>query len=223
YFELDYAQSTIDTLHENGKYVVCYISIGSWEEWREDARAFPAEALGQPLSPPFEDELWLDVNNEDLRAIMVARVQQASSMNCDGIEPDNMDVYLYSEASAGFDISEAEQIVYNTWFADTVHDHGMVVGLKNSVELLADLVDSFDFAINEQCNEYNECRDYNTTFLEQDKPVFNVEYDTSDVDEVCDYSNALGMDTIFKRIDLKAFVCSCVDSSRNFKCVRKVL
>ena len=60
----DYAQSTIDTLHENGKYVVCYISIGSWEEWREDADDFPAEMLGQPLELPWKDERWLDINNE---------------------------------------------------------------------------------------------------------------------------------------------------------------
>ncbi|CAN0227026.1 unnamed protein product [Ascophyllum nodosum] len=172
---MDYAQSTIDTLHENGKYVVCYISIGSWEEWREDADDFPAEMLGQPLELPWKDERWLDINNEALKQIMTARVDKAVSMGCDGIEPDNMDVYLSNQQSAGFDISEAEQTAYNTWFANTIHYHGMAVGLKNNIELLTDLVDSFDFALNEQCNEYNECNGYSQTFLAQGKPVFNVE------------------------------------------------
>lgn len=33
----------------------------------------------------------------------------------------------------------------------------MKVGLKNCVDLVEDLVDCFDFAVNESCNVYNEC------------------------------------------------------------------
>ncbi|CAN0519449.1 unnamed protein product, partial [Scytosiphon promiscuus] len=34
---------------------------------------------------------------------------------------------------------------------------GMKVALKNAVELATDLVDYFDFAVNEECNQWNEC------------------------------------------------------------------
>lgn len=59
----DYAQDTIDELHSNGKWVVCYISIGTYEEWREDADDFPAAAIGSPMED-WDGENWLDINNE---------------------------------------------------------------------------------------------------------------------------------------------------------------
>ncbi|CAM9597966.1 unnamed protein product [Laminaria digitata] len=90
----------------------------------------------------------------------------------------------------------------------------MKVALKNSVEVVGDLVDFFDFAVNESCNVYNECDVYTNTFLAQGKPVFNVEY--ADNRLMCDYTNALGMDTIIK--NYKGHICSCVDSSRDWKC-----
>ena len=33
----------------------------------------------------------------------------------------------------------------------------MKVALKNAVELAVDLADYFDFAVNEECNQWNEC------------------------------------------------------------------
>lgn len=33
----------------------------------------------------------------------------------------------------------------------------MKVAFKNAVEIAADLVDYFDFAVNEECNQWNEC------------------------------------------------------------------
>ncbi|CAM9515895.1 unnamed protein product [Scytosiphon promiscuus] len=211
--DMDDAQDTIDALHSEGKWVVCYISIGTVEEWRDDAEDFPAAAIGSPMED-WDGESWLDVTNDDLKPIMTARVETAQSMNCDGVEPDNMDVYL--QDNPGVSVTVAQQIEYNEWFAAQVHAHGMKVALKNCVELLSALVDSFDFAINESCIEWNECDGYGTTFLAQGKPVFHVEY-TNDLD-MCDYTNSLGMDTIVKDYDLTAEFCSCVDSSRNLDC-----
>ena len=47
---------------------------------------------------------------------------------------------------------------------------------KNATALLGDLKDDFDFAVNEQCYAYGECGGYTSTFLAQNKPVFNQEY-----------------------------------------------
>lgn len=38
-----------------------------------------------------------------------------------------------------------------------VHANCMKVGLKNAIELVPMLVDTFDFAVNEECNDWNEC------------------------------------------------------------------
>ena len=37
------------------------------------------------------------------------------------------------------------------------HQNGMKVGMKNAIELLGDLSDYYDFAINEECHQWNEC------------------------------------------------------------------
>ncbi|CAN0235414.1 unnamed protein product [Scytosiphon promiscuus] len=211
--DMDYAQDTIDLLHSQGKWVVCYISIGTVEDWRDDADDFPDSVIGPPMDG-WDGENWLDVNQREVKVIMNKRVRKAQSMNCDGVEPDNMDAYLQEDT--GVSVTEAQQLAYNKWFARRVHARGMKVGLKNCVEILSDLVDHFDFAINESCNMWNECDDYGTTFLAQGKPVFNVEY-TDDLD-MCDYTNSLGMDTIVKDYDLTGKLCSCADSSRDLDC-----
>lgn len=124
------------------------------EDWRDDAGLIPAEAIGGGVDG-WAGEKWLDVNNMQVREVMTERVKAAASLGCDGIEPDNM--MVYSEPGTGVKVSEAEQIEYNTWFAELVHSHGMGVGLKNAVELLPALVDYFDFALNEECWQWKEC------------------------------------------------------------------
>ncbi|CAM9544998.1 unnamed protein product [Laminaria digitata] len=205
---------TIDTLHGLGKGVVCYISIGTVEDWRDDAKQFPSSAIGGGVDG-WAGERWLDVNNMQVREIMSARVKKAEGMKCDAIEPDNM--MVYSEGGkVGVKVSEAEQIEYNRWFAKEVHAHGMAVGLKNAVDLVPILVGDFDFALNEECHEWDECRVYEDTFIAQNKPVFNVEYNLGK--NICDSSNKIGIDTIIKDYDLDASLCSCADSSRDVNC-----
>lgn len=61
----DAGQDTIDVLHDQGKHVVCYISIGSYEDWREDAGDFPDDAVGNTMDG-WAGEKWLDITNEVL-------------------------------------------------------------------------------------------------------------------------------------------------------------
>ena len=41
----DTSPATVDAIHAKGAGAVCYISAGTWENWRPDAAAFPQ--LGQ--------------------------------------------------------------------------------------------------------------------------------------------------------------------------------
>lgn len=62
----DDAQDTIDDLHNRNKVVVCYISIGTWEEWRADADGFVTDApdaIGNPLED-WDGEKYIDGNNQ---------------------------------------------------------------------------------------------------------------------------------------------------------------
>jgi hypothetical protein len=75
----------------------------------------------------------------------------------------------------------------------------MAVGLKNNVESLARLGPLFDFAVNEQCFEYDECADYKKYFVDLGKPVYNVEYKALK----CAEAAQLKITSVFKKLDLK--------------------
>jgi len=47
--------------------------------------------------------------------------------------------------------------------------------MKNDLEQIPDLISYFDWELNEQCFQYNEC-DQLLPFIQAGKPVFNIEY-----------------------------------------------
>ena len=52
-------------LHRRGAYVICYLSAGSFEDWRSDAGRYPASVLGRPLDG-WPGERWVDVRRTDV-------------------------------------------------------------------------------------------------------------------------------------------------------------
>ena len=102
-------------------------------------------------------EWWLNIRRIDiLGPIMAARMDLAKSKGCDGVEPDNIDVYT-APNGGGFKITYQQQITYNTWLAREAHARDLSIGLKNDVDQVGDLLAYFDFAVNESCFVYNEC------------------------------------------------------------------
>jgi hypothetical protein len=172
----DTPASTISALQADGKRVICYFSGGSSEAFREDASLFDPADLGNTLDG-WPDERWVDIRSSNVRSIMQARLDLAASKGCDGVEPDNMDGYDTSN-NAGFTsdpITASDQLDYNRFIADQAHARGLGVGLKNDLPQIDDLVDYYDFAVNEQCHQYAECGDLQP-FINAGKPVFNAEY-----------------------------------------------
>ena len=143
---------------------------------------------------------------------MQSRLDLAKQKGCDGVEPDNMDAYVNN---SGFDLSANDQLVYNRFIANQAHDRNLSVGLKNDLDQVIELVDYFDFAVNEQCFEYGECASL-MAFIEQGKPVLNAEYlaqyvsDESQRNLLCDESIELQFSTLILPIDLDdSFRLSC--------------
>lgn len=151
--------------------VICYFSAGTWEAWRSDASEFPDAALGETLED-WDDERWLDITNERVRQIMLDRLDLAVARGCDGVEPDNVDGYA-NENGAG--LNATEQLAFNRFIADSAHERGLSVGLKNDVDQLEDLLPWFDWALNEECAAYDECDGYRV-FTDAGRAVFHVEY-----------------------------------------------
>lgn len=198
----------VDTVHGDGRLLICYFSAGSYEPWRPDADAFPDEVVGRGLDG-WPDERWVDHTDPRVRRIMTDRMDLAVQLGCDGIEPDNVTAY---QENNGFGLSATEQLDYNRFLADEAHVRGLGIALKNDVEQVQALVDWFDYAVNEECYAFDECQ-RNRPFVEADKAVLNAEYVDrwNDADalaaEVC--GGEPGLSTIVKTWDLGSELLAC--------------
>jgi hypothetical protein len=212
----DNSTAAIKSLKDKGVYVSCYFSAGSRESGRPDSNLFPDAVRGNKMQGWPED--WLDiragVQGDIVRRIMAARMDLAVAKGCDAGEPDNIDGY---SNNTGFNLTASDQLEYNKWLADTAHAKGLHIALKNDTEQVRQLVDSFDFAVNEECYRYRECDVYDA-FINQNKAVFIAEYSNywtvnNFRNTVCPQANASNFDAIFKNLDLDAFRVSCRESS----------
>lgn len=190
----------VAAIHDRGAKAICYISAGSFEDWRPDANKYPSTLLGRKNGWP--GERWVDIR-QDARAIlgpiMEARAIKCKEAGFDAIEWDNVDGYANR---TGFPSTAADQLEFNTMLANLAHKHGLSVGLKNDTGQLAALKPYFDFAINEECFRYREC-DFPAPgypdWTASGKAVFNVEYRRSNN---CARANAWNFSSILKSVDL---------------------
>jgi len=184
----DNSASTVANFHAIGQRMICYIDVGTWENWRPDASQFPGSVLGNSNGWPGEQ--WLDVRQlAVLEPIMTARFEMCQQKGFDAVEPDNMDGY---ENGTGFPITAADQLAYDTWIAQEVHSLGMAVFQKNDPDQAAQLEPYFDGVIDEQCNQYSECSSYRP-YLSAGKPVLNAEYQSSLYPSFCTADDAAGI------------------------------
>ena len=197
------SEAQVAVIHDGGAKAVCYISAGSWENWRPDAGSFPASVKGRNNGWP--QEKWLDIRNLTvLGPIMEARLNLCVSKGFDGVEFDNVDGY---SNNTGFPLTYAHQITYNTFLANEAHERGLSAGLKNDVEQVVDLLPFFDWALNEECFQYEEC-DTLLPFIQAGKAVFEVEYGTP-TSQFCPQANAMNFNAMRKHLDLDAFREPC--------------
>jgi hypothetical protein len=200
-------QSTIDELHAKGRKVICYISVGSWEDWRPDKDQFPPEVLGKDYDG-WPGEKWLDIRQIDkLAPIMLARLDLCKAKGFDAVEPDNMEIYAND---TGFPLTYEDQLKYALWLADESHKRGLAIGVKNAPDQVKDLVEHFDFAITEDAFFYDWAEDM-LPFIEAGKPVFAAEYTDlgGDFESYCRKSKELKFSTILKNRSLDVWVKSC--------------
>jgi len=194
--------SVIASLHSKGRAVICYFST-QYENWRPDASKFTAAVLGNNLDD-WPGEKYVDIRSSVVRSIMTDRLDLAVSKGCDGVEPDNVDGYANNN---GFGLTAADQINFNTFIATQAHSRGLSVGLKNDLDQVTSLVSSFDWALDEQCNQYSECNLLNP-FQTAGKAVFGVEYSGSAA-TICPKMVAKSFSWLMKDLDLDATGTQC--------------
>jgi hypothetical protein len=204
---MDIDASVVADLHSRGDKVICYISVGSWEDWRPDKDQFPPEVLGKDYEG-WPGEKWLDIKRIDLLApIMRSRLDLCKAKGFDAVEPDNMQIY---DNDTGFPITYEDQLRFSKWLADEAHSRGLAIGMKNAPDQVEDLLPYFDFAITEDCFAEGWCEDM-LPFIQSGKPVFAAEYDDTGVDfyAVCSKASEMGFSVILKRRSLDASRTIC--------------
>ena len=205
--DLDVGKSVVDHYHAQGTKVICYISVGSYENWRTDADQFPDEVLGKDYEG-WSGEKWLDIRRIDLLSpIMLARLDECAAKGFDGVEPDNMQIW---DNDTGFPLTYEDQLHYSLWLAEEAHKRGMAIGQKNAPDQTKDLVGVFDFAITEDAFYYDWAKDM-LPYIQANKPVFAAEYTDfpGDFQAFCRQSEELGFSTILKHRDLNAWLETC--------------
>jgi hypothetical protein len=199
----DNATSVVADLHARGHKVACYFSAGSFENWRSDAAQFPESVKGNGNGWP--GEKWLDVRRLDvLGPIITARLDLCRAKGFDSVDPDNVDGYTND---TGFPLTGADQLAFNQFIADAAHARGLSVGLKNDLDQIPELLPYFDWAINEQCAQYNECA-LLVPFVQAGKPVMELEYTLAKA-KFCPAANARDFNAYKKKLALGSARAKC--------------
>jgi hypothetical protein len=180
-------ENDLAALQADGRHYLCYLSAGTFEDFRDDADQFPQSVLGNDA--PFRGERWLDVRAPEVRAIMAKRVELLAAKGCDGVPPSSLAV---DTADTGFPLTQGDVLDYARWLAERIHGAGMSAGLSARAELTAELWPSFDFALAIDCMAQSQCSEY-AVFQTARKPVLHVEFgDESSAPNVCSAAEQLG-------------------------------
>jgi hypothetical protein len=84
--------------------------------------------------------------------------------------------------------------------------YGLSIGLKNALDILDDVSDDIQFAVNEECIANDECDVY-SDFVASGKPVYHIEYGRgSQSRQYCSNSR---LNTVIKNLDLDGWVYYC--------------
>lgn len=209
-YDIDLFEATsadVKRLHDAGKKVICYVNVGAYEEWREDADQFPEEILGNEYDG-WEGERWLDIRaKEKLYPLLEKRMDECAEKGFDGLEPDNIDGY---QNDTGFPLTASDQLTFNKWLAKEAHERGLSIALKNDPDQIEELQPYFDYAITEDCVPDKWCDDAEV-FNHHNKAVFMTEYTDNNINfqSVCSDAKENRFSFILKNRDLDEFVQIC--------------
>ena len=126
-------------------------------------------------------------------------MQKCERAGFDAVDFDEVEGYAND---TGFPLTGSQQLAFNRALGQMAHKHGLAVGLKNDLGQLKALQSAFDFAVNEQCFQYQECSTYNA-WLHAGKAVVEIEYSGS-TKAICADAATHGRDAMHKALALKA-------------------
>ncbi|WP_238155416.1 endo alpha-1,4 polygalactosaminidase [Kribbella soli] len=151
-----------------GLYNICYVNAfqvqpGEQGQWGSDLLL--RDAKGNLVIDEDWGEPLLDLRTADKRNRIAAKVNGwidgCAGKGYKAIEPDNYDSYTRSKNL----LTAGQAKAYLTLLATHAHSKSLAIGQKNTVELAGDRTSvGLDFAVAEECGQYDECGDYVDAF-----------------------------------------------------------
>lgn len=207
-FDLDgetTSKETVDALHALGPdvKVICYFDAGVYESYRSDKQMFIDAGLDNgPVDIGWDDSYWIDIRKLDkLMPILRHRMEDwCLAKGFDAIEPDETEVWAnWNEQRPDDPITKEENNAFQVAISEMAHGMGLSVGLKGNNTEAVELEPLFDWALTEECWNYDECEFFRDSFVAAGKAVFNVEYD---VDPDCTKANQWHLNSSRRDLDL---------------------
>ncbi len=209
-FYLDPDQQDADqlaALRARGRHYLCYLSAGTVESFRADAKDFPDSAIGNVL-PGFANEHWLDVRDAMVRELMARRVTAFAALGCDGVPASSLAVHA---ADTGFDLTLTDALDYARWLAERIHAAGMSSGLTGPIALTSELWPTFEFGLAIGCVNNSQCSEY-AAFNRAQKTVLHLELgDETAAPDLCNASKALGFNALVSDPGFTGHCIACSD------------
>lgn len=185
----------VAALSARGVLAVCYVSVGTREDWRADAAAFPAGVVGRAYDG-WPGERFLDIRRRDiLLPLMAARFRRCAALGFGAVEPDNIDLHANE---TGFPIGPRDVAAYVRDLAAIAHGLGLRIAQKNAPDLAPALAPHLDFAITENCLADGWCGAM-APYLRAGKAVLAAEYGVPRADRAapCRRAGAAGLSLLF--------------------------
>lgn len=200
-------KAKIKEIKSRGTKTVCYVSVGTAEDFRDDISKFPASVMGKTLSN-WASERYLDIRKlKVLLPIMTKRFERCAAIGFDAVEADNLDVY---SNDSGFELTDKDTIRYAIALVKIAKSQNLEIVQKNLVELIPELEKMFDFIMVENCFAQKLC-DELKPYLDAGKIVLNAEYIEEKIDfpKACKELSGRGISLILKNWDLTSYYKNC--------------
>jgi hypothetical protein len=160
-------------------YSICYLN--GFQTQPADSERILADSPELILTvdgAPVRDENWpdeflFDTSTAESRAGVVAlllpMIAGCRRDGFDAVEIDNLDSYTRSAGR----LTAEDNLALAAVLVDEAHEAGLSIGQKNAADLAAELAGSFDFAVAEECDRWQECGLYTAAYGDQ---VLAIEY-----------------------------------------------
>ncbi|MEU6222851.1 endo alpha-1,4 polygalactosaminidase [Streptomyces sp. NPDC047042] len=169
-----------------GAYNICNINAFQAQEDEKgdwDSDLLLSDASGHIVYDKDWGEAVLDIRTDAKRQRIAAKVNawidECAAKGYEAVEPDNYDSFTRFPKYLTGDEAKA----FMKLLSVHAHEKGLAIAQKNTLELVADRASvGLDFAVVEECGEWNECGQFAEAF---DNNVLVVENTAKGLSEVC--------------------------------------